>query len=175
MWPSVTFSARSWAIATSSQVEPRAIAGVGRHRAGDRGEVLGHLGADLVGRRGDARSEKGVHRVVMLEVLQRALEHVGRESPPSGVHDGEGRGVLVDQENGQAVGDQHRDREAVAEVDDDVPGAVGRRLIGVHHVAAVDLVDDDEATDVDADRLGHASPILRDPRGIVVDVVAQVQ
>ena len=60
------------------------------------------------------------------------------ESPPAGVHDGQGRGVLVDQQEGNAVGDEHRDGELVAKVDDDVAGAVRCRLVGGHDVAPVD-------------------------------------
>jgi len=39
----------------------------------------------------------------------------------------------------------------------------------------VDLVDDDEAVRVNADGVGDASAILQDVRGLITDVVAEVQ
>ena len=89
-------------------------------------EVHGHVGTDLVGGRGDARTEERVDGVAMLEVLQRALEDVVLEAPPPGVHDGERRRILVHEEDRHAVRHQHGDGETVAEVDDDVCGTLAR-------------------------------------------------
>jgi hypothetical protein len=59
------------------------------------------------------------------------------------------RGVLIDEQEGNAVGHEDGDGELVAEVDDDVTGAVRRCFVGGDDVGAVVLVHDDQSRRID--------------------------
>ena len=94
-----------------AKIESGAITAVGCQRSSHGAEVLGHVGTDLVGLHRNARTEEDVHRVAVIEVFQRTLEHVAFESSPPGVNDRERRRVFVDDEDRQTVRDQYGYRQ----------------------------------------------------------------
>ena len=76
----------------------------------------------------------------MIEAAKCVHDDTALESAPAGVHDRQGRRYLVDQEEGNAIGHEHRNGELVAIVNNDVACAVRRCFIGGDHVGAVGLI-----------------------------------
>ena len=109
------------------------------------------------------------------EVLERSSDGARGEAPPPRVHDREPRGRLVDQEHGQTVRHEYRQREVLFVADDRVGVRCRTHVAGLAHRRSVHLAHGDQARSRYADRLGHAPSILFDRTVVVPHVIAEIE